>query len=291
MANSNLNDELLYAESLMAGGQFEEAQQKLSDLAEDAEEYVADNCHTTEDTQWFAFPTIFERLAYRRVEKDPRTLKDVGEPFERLYSDYAIASLKVGDNDAAEAALKQAIRWDPMNCGARLDLAELNKEKGNMQEYLALSYSVFSRGSDARHLARAFANFSEYFAAEKKPKAQAAALRAARRLDMGDDEKLTDMLTEAKGTDHDPDSVDDQQTEELLGKEGIPAGANADIAVCLLMCASDVAQMGDKNLATELTIRARDLIGTKNCEALLDLIHANDKEWKEGEARGKAKEG
>ena len=50
MANSNLNDELLYAESLMAGGQFEAAQQKLSDLAEDAEEYVADNCHTTEDT-------------------------------------------------------------------------------------------------------------------------------------------------------------------------------------------------------------------------------------------------
>lgn len=281
MANTNLEDELVSAESLMVDGQTEAAKKRLAALAEDAEEYVAENCPTTEDTQWFSFPTLFERLAYRRVENDPRQLEDVGEPFDRLYSDLALACVRLGDYEEAQEALKQTVRWNPMDCGARLDLAELYRTNGDMQEYLGLTYSVFSRASDARHLARAFANFSEYFGAAGKPETQAAALRAARRLDMGDDQKLTEMLEAAKGTDHDPDEVTDEEMTELLGKEGLPDGANADIAVCLLFCASDAADFGNRNLATELTIRARDLVGTEACKALLELIHADD--GKEGE--------
>lgn len=286
MGTSNLQDELVAAESLMVDGQDEAAKKRLAALAEDAEEYVDANCQTTEDVQWFAFPTLFERLAYRRVEKDPRTLEDVGEPLSRLYSDLALACVRMGDAQEAIEALKQCIRWNPMDCGARLDLAELFRAQGDNQEYLALTYSVFERASDARHLARAFANFSEYFGAIGKPRTQAAALRAARRLDMGDDGKLTQMLADAKGTDHDPDEVDDSECSELLGKEGLPDGANADIAVCLLFCASDAADFGNRNLATELTIRARDLVGTDACKALLELIHADDEkdEKDEGEA-------
>lgn len=282
MAHTNLEDELVSAEALMVDGQTEEARKRLAALAEDAEEYVAGNCPTTEETQWFAFPTLFERLAYRRVENDPRQLEDVGEPFGRLYSDLALACVRLGDYAEAQQALKQAVRWNPMDCGARLDLAELFRTNGDMQEYLGLTYSVFERASDARHLARAFANFSEYFGAAGKPQTQAAALRAARRLDMGDDAKLEELLGAAKGTDHDPDSVTDEETTELLGKEGLPDGANADIAVCLLFCASDAAELGNRNLATELTVRARDLVGTDACRALLELIH-KDEEASDGE--------
>ena len=36
--------------------------------------------------------------------------------------------------------------------------------------------------------------------------------------------------------------------------EGLPDGANADIAVCLLMCAGDAARDGDRNTAAALTL-------------------------------------
>ncbi len=283
MIQTEMTDELERAEGLMLQGQPERAAELLARLAEDAEEYVDKNCPTTDEVQWFSFPTLFERLAYRRVEKDPRELRDVGEPLDRLYGDLALANVHAGDYDAAMSALKSAIRWNPMDCGSRLNLADLYRVAGDMQEYLALTYSVFERASDARHLARAFVNFSGWFQASEKPRTAAAALRAARALD-GRDSSVDAALDQAAGTERDPDLVSDDEVGALLAEEGLPDGANADIAVCLLMCASDAAAAGARDVAANLTLRARDLVGEAAAKALLELIRESDAV--EGDADG-----
>ena len=277
MAQTTLSDELLRAEGLLVQGQQEGALELLSRLAEDAEEYVDRNCPTTDELQWFSFPTVFERLAYRRVEQDPRELRDVGEPLDRLYADLALAYVHCGDYDGAAAALRQAIRWNPMGCEHRLNLADLCRIAGDLREHLALSFSVFERASEASHLVRAYLNFADYFQAAEMPRVAAAALRVARRIDETDP-SLAAALEHAAGTDADPDTVGDEEAAELLEAEGLPEGANADVAICLLMCAGDAAAMGDRNTATNLTIRARDLVGEKAAMALLALIHADDEE-------------
>ena len=283
MIQTEMTDELERAEGLMLQGQPERAAELLARLAEDAEEYVDKNCPTTDEVQWFSFPTLFERLAYRRVEKDPRELRDVGEPLDRLYGDLALANVHAGDYDAAMSALKSAIRWNPMDCGSRLNLADLYRVAGDMQEYLALTYSVFERASDARHLARAFVNFSGWFQASEKPRTAAAALRAAHALDVRDS-SVDAALDQAAGTERDPDLVSDDEVEALLAEEGLPDGANADIAVCLLMCASDAAAAGARDVAANLTLRARDLVGEAAAKALLELIRESDAA--EGDADG-----
>ena len=283
MIQTEMTDELERAEGLMLQGQPERAAELLARLAEDAEEYVDKNCPTTDEVQWFSFPTLFERLAYRRVEKDPRELRDVGEPLDRLYGDLALANVHAGDYDAAMSALKSAIRWNPMDCGSRLNLADLYRVAGDMQEYLALTYSVFERASDARHLARAFVNFSGWFQASEKPRTAAAALRAARALDVRDS-SVDAALDQAAGTERDPDLVSDDEVEALLAEEGLPDGANADIAVCLLMCASDAAAAGARDVAANLTLRACDLVGEAAAKALLELIRESDAA--EGDADG-----
>ena len=275
MDESGMTEGLAHAEALMIEGQNDEALSVLLGIAEDAEEYVDRNCPTTDEVQWFSFPTIFERLAYRRVEKDPRELRDVGEPMDRLYGDLALAAVHTGDYDIATNALKQAVRWNPMGCENRLNLADLFRMNGDINEYLALTYSVFERASDARHLARAFANFSEYFLVQQKPRTAAAALRAGRRLGVRE-HALDQALDQATGTTHDPDLVGDDEARDLLAQEGLPDGANAEIAICLLMCATDAAQAGQQDVATNLTVRARDLVGEDASMALLRLIRQSD---------------
>lgn len=275
MSQTELTGELERAEGLMLQGQADAAAELLARLAEDAEEYVDKNCPTTDEVQWFSFPTLFERLAYRRVEKDPRELRDVGEPLDRLYNDLALANVQAGDYDAAMAALKRAVRWNPMDCGYRLNLADLFRVAGDMQEYLALTYTVFERASDPRHLARAFVNFAGYFEVSEKPRTAAAALRAARALDVTDG-TLAAALNQAAGTERDPDLVDDAEAAELLAAEGLPDGANAEIAICLLMCASDAAAAGERDVAATLALRARDLVGEPAAKALLELIRETD---------------
>lgn len=272
-----LAEELMRAEGLMLEEQDEEARDLLLHLAEDAEEYVDANCHTTNEVQWFSFPTFFERLCYRRVENDPRELHDVGEPLDRLYADLALADVRVGEYDHAIEALKRAVRWNPMGCGYRLDLADLFLISGNVDECLGLAYSVFERASDARHLARAFVIFSNWFQQTGNAPASAAALRAARRLQV-DDSALAAALDQAQGTNRDPDTLTDEECTEILQAEGLPDGANAEVAICLLMCASDAAAMQDRYLATELTVRARDLVGEPAAMALLQLIREGDQE-------------
>lgn len=283
--DSTLAEELQRAEGLLIQGQDESAQELLSRLAEDAEEYVDRNCPTTEEVQWFSFPTLFERLAYRRVERDPRELRDVGEPLDRLYSDLGLADVRLGDYDAAIDALKAAVRWNPMGCENRLNLADLYRVTGDMRECLALTYSVFERASDARHLVRAYVTFANWFETQGNHVAAASALQAARRLGV-DDSTLEAALDQASGTDHDPDSVSQQEATDALAAEGLPFGANAEIAVCLLMCATDAAASGDRGEATRLTLRARDLVGDDAAMALLRLIRETDAEIAQDSGEG-----
>lgn len=282
MERTELTEEIERAEGLLLQDQAEQAEELLARLADDAEAYVDANCPTTDELQWFAFPTLFDRLAYRRVERDPRELRDVGEPLARLYADLALARVRAEDYEGASAALRAAIRWNPMDCASRLNLADLCRISGDTQEYLALTYSVFERASEAGHLARAFVNFAGWFQASEKDRVAAAALHAARNLDVRDG-VLAAALEQAAGTDRDPDLVTDAEATELLAGEGLPDGANAEIAVCLLMCAGDATAAGASDVAVNLTLRARDLVGEAAATALLDLIRETDEEAADGE--------
>lgn len=282
---TEMRDSLAYAEALMAQGFLDEATLALERLAEDAEEYVSRNCPTTEEVQWFSFPNMFDRLAYRRVEKDPRELREVGEPLDRLYADLAHAYVLAGEYAQATEALKQAVRWNPMDCRYRLDLGELFRTNGDLNEYLALTYSVFERASDVRHLARAFAVFARHFRDSGREEACAAALHCAQRLEAADP-VLEDMLQATEGTKAGASSVDDERASQVMAEEGLPDGANAEIALCLLMCATSAADAGEKNLAATFTVRARDLVGTPAVKALLALIREADEDGGNGEEAG-----
>lgn len=275
MSENSLSDELTRAEGLMVDGQEEAALDLLSRLAADAEEYINSNCPTTDEVQWFSFPTLVERLIYRRCEEDPRELRDVGEPLDRLYSDLALVNVRLGNYEEATSALRQAVRWNPVDCAHRLNLADLYLTNGNGNEFLALTYSCFERASDALHLIRAYLNFARYFGQTGKPELQAACLRCAMQLDMPD-VSLGQAIELVAGTPADPTQMSYERAAELVESEGIPQGANAEVAVCLLMVAGDAAAAGDKNLATRLTIRARDLVGEPAAKALLELIHQTE---------------
>ncbi|WP_322153316.1 tetratricopeptide repeat protein [Paratractidigestivibacter sp.] len=274
---TELTDALAQAEGYLLQGQAETAAEQLRRLAEDAEEYADKNCAATNEVQWFSFPTAFEKLAYRRIEGDPRELRDVGEPLDRLYNDLALAAVHAGDYDEAKAALKSAVRWNPMDCAARLNLADLYKVGGNMDEYLGLSFSVFERASDPRHLVRAFVNFSAWFQVSEKPRVAAACLRAAQLLDVSDS-ALDAAVDQAAGTDRDPAGVSDSEVRGLLADEGLPCGANPEVAACLLICASNAVRAGEKNDAAGFTLRARDLVGEPAAMGLLRAIQAAEAE-------------
>ena len=63
-----------------------------------------------------------------------------------------------------------------------------------------------------------------------------------------------------------------------LSIQGIPTSPSADVAICLLICASDAATAGDRAQAAEYTARANGLIGKEACSALIKMIREADNE-------------
>lgn len=263
--------DIAYAENFLASGDLATATPLLEHLVELAEDYISAACQAGEDVQYFSFADPFERLAYRRVERDPRRLVQVEVPFDRLYSDMAFAYINQRDYVSARNALSQAVRWNPMNCNYRLDLAELFRALDDTQEWAALSNSVLERASDGRAAARAYANLGQFFCDADVPLAASGCVRLALRLAPNDPrtEKLIARLTKEH-----PEVAEEPDGKAVaeLAAQGIPTSPSADIAVCLLMCATDAADAGDDELATKLTVRANSLVGEEACRALTKLI-------------------
>ena len=257
--------DITYAENYLAQGDLATATPLLERLVELAEEYIDAECKTEEKRQYFSFDSKFERLAYRRVEKDPRELVQVEVPFDRLYSDMAFAYIRQQDYVSARNALMQAVRWDPMNCNYRLDLAELFRALEDKQEWASLSFSVLERASDGKCAARAYANLGQYFL-EPETENVSAAVGCARLLN-----KIHTTYPDAA------DESDDHVMGELA-LQGVPTSPSAEIAICLIMCATDAASDGDKQEATRLTVRARDLVGEEACAAIIKLVRESDAE-------------
>lgn len=266
-----------YAETYLAAGDISTASQMLERYLELAEEYIAEECQATDEVQYFSFQDSFERLCYARVEHDPRRIVAVPAPFDRLYSDVAYVCIQQQDYERARDALIQAVRWNPMNCKYRLDLAEIFRALGDIQEWAALSNSVLERASDGRVAARAYSNLGQLFIDQDNAVAASGCARLAVRLAPADARTVALMDRLAKEHPEIAKDSDDHVMGEL-SIQGIPTSPSADVAICLLICASDTAAAGDRAQAAEYTARANGLIGKEACSALIKMIREADNE-------------
>ena len=96
--------DITYAENYLAQGDLATATPLLERLVELAEEYIDAECKTEEKRQYFSFDSKFERLAYRRVEKDPRELVQVEVPFE-IAAEYVPAADTISTDKLVQLAL------------------------------------------------------------------------------------------------------------------------------------------------------------------------------------------
>lgn len=266
-----------YAETYLAAGDISTASQMLERYLELAEEYIAEECQATDEVQYFSFQDSFERLCYARVEHDPRRIVAVPAPFDRLYSDVAYVCIQQQDYERARDALVQAVRWNPMNCKYRLDLAEIFRALGDIQEWAALSNSVLERASDGRVAARAYSNLGQLFIDQDNAVAASGCARLAVRLAPADARTVALMDRLAKEHPEVAKDSDDHVMGELSIQD-IPTSPSADVAICLLICASDAAAAGDRAQAAEYTARANGLIGKEACSTLIKMIREADNE-------------
>lgn len=265
-------EQLAAIEGYLASGQASEALPALQALVADMEVYIDENCAATDEVQFFSFATPFEKLTYRRVEADPRALVDAPAPFSRAYADYAYALIQAHDLEAAAAQLRQAVRWNPMECAHRLDLATLSARLGNEEEALKLTYSVFARASRPSHLVRAYLDFADYFCGEGQYETAAACVKCALRL-APQDARATNAASDlVESHQCDPREQADELTASLLDAQGIPEGANVEVVLSALLLADISSEQGDLETCRDMVQVAVGLVGQEQARALAQIV-------------------
>jgi len=133
-------------------------------------------------------------------------------------------------------------------------------------------------------------HLGQMFLDEQSARPAAACSRLASRLAPGEArvEKLASRLAEEA-----PEAAAAPEEEVLFELEatGVPAQMSAEMAICLLMCASDAARTGDTHRAAAFTVRARGLVGDEAARALIQLINESDAELAQEKAAGAGTEG
>jgi len=264
--------ELERIEGYLANSQALEILPALQSLVAGLEGYVDEHCPVTDEVQWFSFASAFEKLAYRRVEGDPRELRDAPAPFDRAYADYAFCLMACNDLERAAAALKQAVRWNPMDCAHRLDLAALLANQGDADESLRLSYSVFARASKPAHLVRAYLSFAAHYEQAEEFELAGACVWCA--LQLSPRSARVQEAARKLVAEHDVDAgaLAAEQVAALLEPQGIPLGANVEVVVSALIVAELAREQGDRATAEDLTLVAVNLVGQEQAAALAQLV-------------------
>lgn len=271
-------EQLARIEGYLANDQTSEILPALQGLVADMEAYIDENCVASDEVQYFSFSSPFQKLTYRRVEDDPRTLYDAPQPFDRAYSDYAFCLIGQHDYEKAAEALKQAVRWNPMNCSYRLDLATLLKQLGDYEQYLKMTYSVFARAASSAHLVRAYLNFADYFEQCGQFDVATACVKCALRLAPENKRAVNEASKLALEHGRNPAEMPDDEAERLLDEQGIPEGANVEVVLSALLLADISAAQGDMRTCQDMAQVAVDLVGQQKAIALAELVREHGEE-------------
>ena len=265
-------EQLERAESYLADAKYDQILPAFEGLVADMETYIDEECPTTETVQWFSFDSSFELLTYRRVENDPRELKAAERPFARAYADLAFCQISLGDYESASENLKKAVRWNPMNCSYRLNLAGVLQRLGDYEEFLRMTYSVFARASHSVHLVRAYDNFADYFINCEQFETAAACVKCGLRLN-DQDKRLQEKAASLRDEHQcDPAAQTDELTESLLDEQGIPEGANVEVVLSALLLADISAARSDMQTCADMAQIAVDLVGQERATALAHMV-------------------
>lgn len=269
-------DPTKYAEArrLLNEDSYEEAGALIAELVRDFEEQYPDIQVNSETDAYFSFTSPLEQLVYRRADDDDRNLINVADPVDSLYAMHSFVLMTKEEVDAAREALASAIRWNPVKCAYRYNLAEIYLKNGDPKEYLGLTYSCFARAMTREDLEHAFLNFVPFFAQSDQVETAAAALYAAEKVGAprGRRFQMAEALLAENGGTELYDQMTDERMELLLEEQGLPQGASAEVVVALLVMEEREREKGNRLLAADYHSMAVALVGAPAVAVLQDAL-------------------
>ncbi len=114
-------------------------------------------------SEYHTFDEIFEELLYTQVTRPTRTLRPADPNWTRGYYLYGNLLFELKRYEEAQAALKKALRWNPVSAEINFEYIEIFKMLGDLDTFFQLTKDMFRYAFHASDIARVYRNLAYYF--------------------------------------------------------------------------------------------------------------------------------
>lgn len=114
-------------------------------------------------SRYFDFNEPFEEVLYKYRNPDHKEVRYVGWMFLDVYYLYGSLLLKEKRYEEAAEALQKALSWNPAHAGTYFELAEIEKARDGMEEFLSLTQKASDFSFTKENVARCLRNYGYYF--------------------------------------------------------------------------------------------------------------------------------
>ncbi len=122
----------------------------------------------TDDEKFFCFNNVLEQILYNEVFNPGKELKQVPDNYADMYHKYGALLFEAKRYDEAEAVLKKAVRWNPVDTDILFELSEVYKVRGDWETFLPIMKQCLAYAYSKRALARSYRNLGFYFIEQEK---------------------------------------------------------------------------------------------------------------------------
>lgn len=119
-------------------------------------------------SEYFTFDGYIEEVLYDFRNNPERELRRAQIPFSEIYFFYGNILFELQQYEKAKSALDKALRWNPMNASIAYERAELEKQAGNLEEFLERTKAIMKNAYKSEDIARGYRNIAFYFVEKKE---------------------------------------------------------------------------------------------------------------------------
>lgn len=212
-------------------------------------------------SEYHNFNEFFEEALYRNIYQPEKDLRQAEYPFFDVYYFYGVVLIDLKRFEDSIAALKIAMRWNPINFAANSEYREVLKMTGQLDDFFHETIKAFKIAYKSEMLAKCYRDLGFYFIEKEQYKeAMACYLLSINADKKSSNQAMSEMYYIQGKVDGGVSEPPIEEVREIADKYGFPIGPDADIVGLAIAYARHFAEQGQfegakyvGNIAYQLT--------------------------------------
>ena len=251
-------------------GDFRKAQTIMADLIRKIEELDAYQDDIASEYHTFSEP--FEEVLYRFHNEPEKDVRHADIRYSEIYLLYGTILVELKDFENAKAALRTALKWNPVGAPIHFEYAEIFKMTEDYEEFFRLTVEAFKYAFRSTDIARCYRNLGFYFIEKELYKEAAGCYFMSTFFEPDSKQAMSELYYISTKTNKETVNPSTKDLKKIANKYGFPLGPDDDVVGLSYVNGKHFYEQEEYRLAGYFWSITYDLIKDEEIKKKLDEI-------------------